>query len=124
MLMSLLGASLLLPFPRESTAQDGMAINPKVVTESRDAWYRDAKLGAFIHWGLYAIPGQGEWAMFRNGIAADDYTRLSEAWKPDNGVEEKWVLEAKRMGPVTWCLQHDTMMDFRCSIQRPTPLIR
>ena len=89
MLMSLLGASLLLPFPRESTAQDGMAVNPKVITESRDAWYRDAKLGAFIHWGLYAIPGQGEWAMFRNGIAADDYARLSEVWKPDNGVEEK-----------------------------------
>ena len=36
MLMSLLGASLLLPFPRESTAQDGMAVNPKVITESRD----------------------------------------------------------------------------------------
>ena len=62
------------------------------------AWYAAAKLGVFVHWGLYSIPGQGEWARFRNGIAADDYARLSEAWNPDDGVEEKWVLEAKRMG--------------------------
>ena len=26
-------------------------------------WWQDAKFGMFIHWGLYAIPAQGEWYM-------------------------------------------------------------
>ena len=28
--------------------------------DSRMAWWRDARFGMFIHWGLYAIPA-GEW---------------------------------------------------------------
>src|SRR5437879_1161286 len=26
-------------------------------------WYRDAKFGMFIHWGVYSLLGQGEWVM-------------------------------------------------------------
>lgn len=35
----------------------------KVVEErtKRTGWYRDARFGMFIHWGLYAIPACGEW---------------------------------------------------------------
>ena len=29
--------------------------------EQRTAWYRQARFGMFIHWGLYAIPARGEW---------------------------------------------------------------
>ena len=29
--------------------------------ENRMKWYRDARFGMFIHWGLYAIPARGEW---------------------------------------------------------------
>ena len=35
----------------------------KVIEErtKRTQWYRDARFGMFIHWGLYAIPARGEW---------------------------------------------------------------
>ena len=26
-------------------------------------WFRDAKLGMFVHWGVYSQLGQGEWVM-------------------------------------------------------------
>ena len=29
--------------------------------DRRMEWYRDARFGMFIHWGLYAIPARGEW---------------------------------------------------------------
>ena len=29
--------------------------------EKRMEWYRDARFGMFIHWGLYSIPARGEW---------------------------------------------------------------
>lgn len=28
---------------------------------NRMAWWRGARFGMFIHWGIYAIPAQGEW---------------------------------------------------------------
>ena len=31
-------------------------------------WWKDAKFGMFIHWGLYAIPATGEWSMTRRNI--------------------------------------------------------
>ena len=33
--------------------------------EKRMQWFREARFGLFIHWGLYAIPARGEWV--RNG---------------------------------------------------------
>ncbi|MBN1864090.1 MAG: alpha-L-fucosidase [Victivallales bacterium] len=29
----------------------------------RTAWFRDARFGMFIHWGLYSLLGRGEWVM-------------------------------------------------------------
>lgn len=29
--------------------------------EKRLAWFREARFGMFIHWGIYAIPARGEW---------------------------------------------------------------
>jgi alpha-L-fucosidase len=31
--------------------------------DARMAWWRQAKFGMFVHWGLYAIPADGEWHM-------------------------------------------------------------
>ena len=29
--------------------------------EERTKWFMQDRFGMFIHWGLYAIPGRGEW---------------------------------------------------------------
>ena len=64
-----------------ATARTASAALPGETKEQKDqrmAWWREAKFGMFIHWGLYAIPagqwkgkpvsGIGEWIMHRAQI--------------------------------------------------------
>ena len=60
--------------------------------EARLVWFRDAKYGLFIHWGLYAIPagewkgktipGIGEWIQNRARIATPEYAQLAKQFNP------------------------------------------
>lgn len=70
--------------------------------------FRDHRLGAFIHWGLYAIPG-GEWnGKVYNGAAewlkswakvpADEWLGLMQQWNPTGFDAGEWARMAKRMG--------------------------
>src|SRR5690606_38657221 len=36
----------------------------------RSAWWRDAKFGLFVHWGVYSVLGEGEWNMKVSRIPA------------------------------------------------------
>ena len=69
-----------------------------VSTAAYGDWYADAKFGMFVHWGLYSIPGQGEWVMSRNGLSAEEYHALVEKWNPVVGAEESWVKLAAESG--------------------------
>jgi alpha-L-fucosidase len=76
--------------------------------DERMAWFREAKYGLFIHWGLYAIPagewqgarvpGFGEWIMAHAKIPAADYTALAMRWQPRRFDAEAWVRLAKDAG--------------------------
>jgi alpha-L-fucosidase len=44
---------------------------------SKLEWLLDAKFGMFIHWGLYAGPGKGEWYMENNGKSPEEYRKLA-----------------------------------------------
>lgn len=48
------------------------------------AWWQDAKIGLFFHWGLYSILGRGEWAMFSEQIPYEDYKKLAKEFDPQN----------------------------------------
>lgn len=56
---------------------------------SRLAWFEDARLGVFIHWGIYAVDGIDEsWSFFNGYISYDDYMRqlsgfTASAYDPD-----------------------------------------
>jgi len=41
-------------------------------------WFRDAKYGLFLHYGLYSIPSRHEWLQYREKIYVDDYARLAD----------------------------------------------
>ena len=58
--------------------------------------FRDNRLGAFIHWGLYAIPG-GEWNGKVYGGAAE-WLKLMDQWNPTKFDAKKWAKMAKEMG--------------------------
>lgn len=76
--------------------------------ESRLAWFKQAKYGMFIHWGLYAIPagewkgksvpGLGEWIMNRGKIPVAEYSKLAAQWNPKQFNAEEWVKLARDSG--------------------------
>lgn len=78
---------------------------------SQDAkmkWFREAKFGLFIHWGLYAIPagewngkaipGIGEWIMNRAKIPVSEYEQLAGKFNPVKFDAEAWVQMAQDAG--------------------------
>src|SRR6185436_1041142 len=76
--------------------------------QARLAWFREAKYGLFIHWGLYAIPagewkgrripGIGEWIMFRTPIPVAEYEALARQWNPVKFDADAWVQLARDAG--------------------------
>lgn len=76
--------------------------------DARLDWWRDAKFGLFIHWGLYAIPagtwkgqqipGIGEWIMYRARIPVREYEQLASQFNPVQFNAAAWVGLAKRAG--------------------------
>lgn len=67
-------------------------------------WMLDDKLGMFVHWGLYAGPGKGEWYMENYGIVPEEYRKLAypEAGELYFSAKDfdasKWVELAKKSG--------------------------
>jgi alpha-L-fucosidase len=61
-------------------------------------WWRNAKFGMFIHFGLYAIPGKGEWAMFSEPIDAVEYAKLKDQFTCEKFSGKDWVEAAQNAG--------------------------
>jgi alpha-L-fucosidase len=62
------------------------------------AWYRDAKFGMFVHWGVYSQLAQGEWVMQNRGITVDSYEWLASEFNPVKFNAHEWVALAKAAG--------------------------
>lgn len=61
-------------------------------------WFTEARLGMFVHWGLYALPARHEWVMSRERITDDDYRRYFEHFDPDLYDPTAWARAAKDAG--------------------------
>ncbi len=66
--------------------------------EARSRWFRDAKFGMFIHWGIYAVRGEGEWIMNVAKVPAAEYEKLAPRFSPVKFNAAEWVGLAKRAG--------------------------
>ncbi|HHY82884.1 MAG TPA: alpha-L-fucosidase [Clostridiales bacterium] len=64
----------------------------------RTRWFSEAKIGLFVHWGLYSILGRGEWAMNNERIPKDEYNKLADIFNPDSFNVNTWVSLAKEAG--------------------------
>ena len=60
--------------------------------------WREAKFGMFIHWGLYAIPGQGEWYLNNQNIPLEEYRKYTSQFNPVNFNAKEWVKVAADAG--------------------------
>lgn len=74
----------------------------------RTQWFRDARFGMFIHWGVYAVPagewqgkpisGIGEWIMKNGQIPVADYKALAKDFTAVNYDPAAWAALARRAG--------------------------
>ena len=62
------------------------------------SWFVDARLGMFIHWGLYALPARHEWVKNRERITDADYDRYLRHFDPDLYDPTAWARAAKSAG--------------------------
>jgi alpha-L-fucosidase len=69
-------------------------------------WWRDARFGMFIHWGLYAIPAgewngktnYGEWIRNNAKIPIGEYDKFRDRFNPTKFNPDEWVRLAKAAG--------------------------
>ena len=64
----------------------------------RMAWWHQAKFGMFIHWGLYSIIGQHEWALEVEGVPIPQYEKLAHNFHPKPHAARAWARLAKQAG--------------------------
>src|SRR5438477_13196220 len=61
-------------------------------------WFRDAKFGLFIHWGVYSVLGDGEWVMNNRHMSIEDYETVPPQFDPAEFNAAEWVAIAKAAG--------------------------
>jgi len=66
--------------------------------ERRIQWWREAKFGMFIHWGLYSILGREAWALGDEDIPLDEYEKLGRQFQPPRAVARDWARLARESG--------------------------
>jgi alpha-L-fucosidase len=85
----------------------GGVYKPTEAERQRIAWFRDAKFGLFIHWGLYSqmagywkgeLVKGGEWAIKLNKLPIDEYRTLANVFNPVKFNADEWVGLAKASG--------------------------
>lgn len=110
------------------------------MADTKQQWYKDAKYGLFIHWGLYSILA-GEWKDPKTGevtktdriaewiennlnIDKEDYRKLKDEFHPDKFDADMFVKRAKEQ----WVLNISFLLpsitrDSQCTIPRSVILM-
>src|SRR3954452_21382471 len=76
--------------------------------DQRMQWWRDARFGMFIHWGLYAVPAgeyngrkdpqAGEWIMHHLKVPIPEYEKLAPQFNPTKFDADEWAGVAHSAG--------------------------
>jgi alpha-L-fucosidase len=74
--------------------------------DARMAWFRDAKFGLFIHWGVYSVPAgewqgnknYGEWFLEETHMPVSQYEKFRDQFNPVKFDAKQWVAVAKDAG--------------------------
>ena len=94
---------------RTAPQPEGLAVQKAPLSQdAKMEWFREAKFGLFIHWGIYSVPagewkgkpvsGIGEWIMNRAKIPVKEYEQLAAQFNPVKFNAEEWVKMAKDAG--------------------------
>lgn len=67
--------------------------------EERMDWFSKAKLGIFIHWGIYAANGVSEsWSFYNKYLPYEEYMKQSDSFTAENFNPKEWVDLIKESG--------------------------
>jgi alpha-L-fucosidase len=88
------------------TGEEAQTKQREVPGRDRLQWFREARFGMFIHWGLYAVPAgewngktdYGEWIQFSANIPGPEYVKLAAKFNPVKFNAREWVTAAKDAG--------------------------
>lgn len=68
-------------------------------TTKKMQWFKDAKLGIFIHWGIYSVYGISEsWSFFNDYISHEDYLKQTKGFTAKHYNPEAWAKLIKESG--------------------------
>ena len=77
------------------------AAKPAVETPAQRAarmkWWREARFGMFIHWGIYAVPADGEWYMTNHHVPLAEYEKYAAKFNPLKFDADQWAQVARTM---------------------------
>ena len=111
-ILALLPLALAAIIPGLCRSQD-LKVNPNTGETpeqfaERTKWWREAKFGMFIHWGVYAVPADattkdgrksaGEWYFFNKQAQMKDYEKFAKQFNPVKFNARQWVRTAKDAG--------------------------
>jgi len=82
----------------DEVSESSSSAQQAATREKRMAWWHEAKFGMFIHWGLYSVIGQHEWAMEVEGVPIPQYEILAKNFKSRPNAVREWAWLAKRAG--------------------------
>ena len=74
------------------------------------SWFNEARLGIFIHWGLYSVHGRDVWSMYNEQTPVSEYAQLAEQFAAQNYDPTEWATLASEAGAgymVMCTRQHD-----------------
>jgi alpha-L-fucosidase len=71
----------------------------EVEKSNKMQWFKDARLGIFIHWGIYAVNGIDEsWSFYNGYISYDDYMKQLKGFTASAYKPEEWASLIKESG--------------------------
>ena len=99
----------------DTVSVDGLRLDDEAMQ-----WWLDARLGLFIHWGLYSLLGRGEWVMHVESIPPAEYEKLVPQFNPVRFNADEWVSIAADAGQkymVITSRHHDGFSRLDCAGQ-------
>lgn len=80
-------------------AQDTLQNETVEQKDKRMEWFSQAKLGIFIHWGIYSVRGVSEsWSFFNNYLPYDEYMEQEKGFTASKYDPKAWVDLIKESG--------------------------